>query len=260
MNLRIGNFLKNEYYWFVSGLLLLIFFVSEGHSFSQVFYFISFLLPIVIGSSYYVNTILIPEYFLRKKYGSFILRSIYTLIISLYLQYLIIYLALFFFTSFQLGNPSILTIDIPILSLILYILVLIKVIIEILQKLTQKETIIKSLEIGKESALASLQDKLVVRYNRENYNISISSIYYIESLSDYISIVSQKEKIITKERISKILERLPAHFKRTHRSFIINSNQITSFNKAYITIGEHQIPISRTYKSEILNFLNEGED
>jgi len=256
--LKIIEFLKTTWYWFFAALLLLVFFVSKGHSFSQVFYFITFLLPIVIGTSYYVNIRLIPEFLLRKKTGLFILYSIYTIIISLYLQYLIIYLALFIFTSFQLGSQSLLTMNIGNLSLTLYILVLVKVVIEIIQKLNQKETIIKSLEHKKETTSKALADKIVVRYNRVNHPISLSSILYIESLSDYIKVVTEDDEIVTKEKISKIIERLPGHFKRTHRSFIINSLKISSYNKAFISLGSYQIPISRTYKKDVITYLEQN--
>ncbi len=257
MILKIIEFLKTAWYWFFTGLLLLIFFVMKGHSFSQVTYFITFLLPVVIGTSYYVNNTLIPEFLLRKKYGLFMLYGIYTIIISLYLQYLIIYLALFIFTTFQMGNQSLLTMNIGNLSLTLYILVLIKVVIEIIQKLNQKETIIKSLKHKEETTLKPHVDTVIVRYNRVNYPIHLSSILYIESLSDYIKIVTEDDEIVTKEKISKIIERLPDYFKRTHRSFIINSQKISSYNREFITLGSYQIPVSRTYKKDVITYLEQ---
>ena len=257
MILKIVEFLKTSWYWFFTGLLLVIYFVNKGHSFSQVFYFITFLLPVVIGTSYYVNNKLIPEFLLRKKYGLFILYSIYTIIISLYLQYLVIFLALFVFTSFQSGSQSLLTMNIGNLSLTLYILVLIKVVIEIIQKLNQKETVIKFLENKKETTSEALVDKIVVRYNRVNHPINLSGILYIESLSDYLKIVTEDDEIITKEKISKIIERLPAYFIRTHRSFIVNSQKISSYNREFITLGSYQIPISRTYKTDVMTYLDQ---
>jgi len=251
MTLKIIRFLKTAWYWVFAGLLLFAFFVSKGHSFAKVFYFITSLLPVVIGTSYYVNNKLIPEFLLRGENGLFVLYSIYTIIISLYLQYLVIFIALIIFTSFQFGNPSLLSLNIGNLSLTMYLLVLIKVIIEIIQKLSEKETIIKSLENTKEFA-----EKIVIRYNRVNHSIFLSNILYIESLSDYIKVVTLDDEIVTKERISTINNRLPPYFKRIHRSFIINSQKVNSYNSEFIKVGGSQIPISRTYKKEIITYLN----
>ena len=133
----------------------------------------------------------------------------------------------------------------------MYLLVLVKVIIEIIQKLSEKETIIKSLENTKEFA-----EKIVIRYNRVNHSIFLSNILYIESLSDYIKVVTLDDEIVTKERISTINNRLPPYFKRIHRSFIINSQKVNSYNSEFIKVGGSQIPISRTYKKEIITYLN----
>lgn len=251
MTLKIIRFLKTAWYWVFAGLLLFAYFVSKGHSFGKIFYFITSLLPVVIGTSYYVNHKLIPEFLLRGKNGVFILYAIYTIIISLYLQYLVIFIALIIFTSFQFGNPSLLSLNIGNLSLTMYLLVLIKVIIEIIQKLSEKETIIKSLENTKEFA-----EKIVIRYNRVNHSIFLSNILYIESLSDYIKVVTLDDELVTKERISKISSRLPPYFKRIHRSFIVNSQKVNSYNSEFITVEGSQIPISRTYKKEIITYLN----
>ena len=251
MTLKIIRFLKTAWYWVFAGLLLFAYFVSKGHSFGKIFYFITSLLPVVIGTSYYVNNKLIPEFLLRGKNGVFILYAIYTIIISLYLQYLVIFIALIIFTSFQFGNPSLLSLNIGNLSLTMYLLVLVKVIIEIIQKLSEKETIIKSLENTKEFA-----EKIVIRYNRVNHSIFLSNILYIESLSDYIKVVTLDDEIVTKERISTINNRLPPYFKRIHRSFIINSQKVNSYNSEFIKVGGSQIPISRTYKKEIITYLN----
>ena len=255
MTLKIIRFLKTAWYWVFAGLLLFAYFVSKGHSFGKIFYFITSLLPVVIGTSYYVNHKLIPEFLLRGKNGVFILYAIYTIIISLYLQYLVIFIALIIFTSFQFGNPSLLSLNIGNLSLTMYLLVLVKVIIEIIQKLSEKETIIKSLE-NKKNYHKEFAEKIVIRYNRVNHSIFLSNILYIESLSDYIKVVTLDDEIVTKEKISKINSRLPPYFKRIHRSFIVNSQKVSSYNSEFIKVGGSQIPISRTYKKEIITYLN----
>ncbi len=255
MILKFLSYIKSVWFWFFSAVFLLAFFVFGGHSFSQVFYFISCLLPIVIATAYYVNEVLIERYLLRKKYSHFVLYLVYSIIISLYLQYLVIFLALIIYSTFGLEHNNLLTIDITTLSLCLYILVLFKVIAEIVRKLNQKEVLIERMSQLANQPSKEKDDKILVRYNRQNHNVYLDTILYIESLSDYIKIITTKGEIITKEQISKISKRLPKEFLRTHRSFIVNSNMITSFNREFVTINDNQVPISRTYKQEVLSFL-----
>jgi DNA-binding LytR/AlgR family response regulator len=53
------------------------------------------------------------------------------------------------------------------------------------------------------------------------------------------------------------LDKLPeSDFKRAHRSFIVPMKKIQSIYKDVITVHEFTIPISTTYKDEILKNLN----
>ena len=61
---------------------------------------------------------------------------------------------------------------------------------------------------------------------------------------------------LPKEKISKIISRLPPYFKRIHRSFIVNSQKVSSYNSEFISVEGSQIPISRTYKKDIITYLN----
>ena len=84
------------------------------------------------------------------------------------------------------------------------------------------------MENKKEPITAAPSDKITIRYNRINHTINLSSIRYIESLSDYLKVVTEDDEIVTKEKVSKIIDRLPSNFKRTHRSFIVNTSKISS--------------------------------
>jgi DNA-binding LytR/AlgR family response regulator len=46
-------------------------------------------------------------------------------------------------------------------------------------------------------------------------------------------------------------------FLRVHRSFIVNLNKTDSYTKEFIEIGKNAIPISRTYKENVLKKLAE---
>jgi len=100
-------------------------------------------------------------------------------------------------------------------------------------------------------------DHLFVRSDRKMIKINFDEITYIESLSDYIKIHLSDKNIITRETISNIEAKLPKHnFIRTHRSFIVSLKAIHSFTNETIGIDDHEIPVSRSYKEEVLKKLN----
>ncbi|WP_449374873.1 LytR/AlgR family response regulator transcription factor [Aureibaculum luteum] len=99
-------------------------------------------------------------------------------------------------------------------------------------------------------------DFIFVRADRKMVKINFSEILYIESLSDYIQIHLTDKTITTRETISNIEAKLPQHqFLRTHRSFIISINKIALFTNEFVELGNKAIPISRTYKNDVLKKL-----
>ena len=99
-------------------------------------------------------------------------------------------------------------------------------------------------------------DSFFVRSDRKMVKIAYADILYIESLADYIKIYLDKKNVVTRETISSIEAKLPKHeFVRVHRSFIVALKAIDSFTSEYVEIGKKQIPISRSYKDQVLKRL-----
>ena len=101
-------------------------------------------------------------------------------------------------------------------------------------------------------------DFIFVRSDRRMIKIDFSTIIYIESYSDYIKIHTKTTTIVTRETISSIEAKLPkGQFIRIHRSYIIAISQIQSFTNEHITINNIALSISRSYKKEVLQVLEQ---
>ena len=83
--------------------------------------------------------------------------------------------------------------------------------------------------------------------------INFSEINYIESFSDYIKFHLNDKIIVTRETISSIEAKLPKNeFLRIHRSYIVSISKIESFTNEFIEIHKKALPLSRSYKKEVL--------
>jgi len=100
---------------------------------------------------------------------------------------------------------------------------------------------------------------MFVRSDRRMLKITFYDIIYIESYSDYIKIhLNDKSTIITRETISAVEAKLPKDdFIRIHRSYIIAVNHIDSFTNEQIIVSGKSLPISRSYKKEVLGLLEQ---
>jgi DNA-binding LytR/AlgR family response regulator len=98
---------------------------------------------------------------------------------------------------------------------------------------------------------------LYFRVDRKMVKVYLEDILFIESLKDYIKVVTTGKTIVTKQPISSLEEMLPKNvFLRVHRSFIIAVDKIDSFNADTVEIGKTEIPIGRSFKHDVNKTLN----
>ena len=99
-------------------------------------------------------------------------------------------------------------------------------------------------------------DFTFVRSDRKMIKINFEDIIYIESLSDYVKFHLSDKIITSRDTISSVEGKLPKNnFIRIHRSFIVAVQMITSFTSEEIVIEKTSLPISRSYKEQVLQKL-----
>jgi len=104
----------------------------------------------------------------------------------------------------------------------------------------------------------SVPTYIFLKADKKIYKIDIDDLVYIESLSDYVIVHTKTDHITTKERISNLLEELPANqFIRIHRSYIVSIRHIDAILAGTIEIGKQKLPIGRNYKNLVESFLSQ---
>jgi len=92
--------------------------------------------------------------------------------------------------------------------------------------------------------------------SKKKVKIYLDDILYIESLREYIRIVTTNKTIQTKLQLSQIEALLPkSHFIRIHRSFIVAKNKIEAFSSTDVEINNKQISIGRSYKELVQSII-----
>jgi len=108
-------------------------------------------------------------------------------------------------------------------------------------------------------ASAAIADYFFVNVEYNLVKITISNIYFIEGLKDYIKIYCQgsDKPIITRLPMKAIAEKLPVNrFIRIHKSYIVSVDKITSIRKNRIYIQHHIIPISDSYRDDLFRIID----
>lgn len=105
---------------------------------------------------------------------------------------------------------------------------------------------------GTESEQENNHPFLYLRSNRKMVKIFFNDILFIESLKDYLKIVTTQKSIITRQSISSMEEMLPKNtFLRIHRSYIVALDKIDSFKGDTIDIAKYELPIGRLFKHDV---------
>ena len=113
-----------------------------------------------------------------------------------------------------------------------------------------------TLSIENEQQKISTDNCIYFRSDRKMIKVALADILYIESLKDYIKVVSSSGTVITKQSISSVEETLPKDmFIRIHRSFIVSINKIESYSNELVWLGKAELPISRMYRHEVEKIL-----
>ena len=101
-----------------------------------------------------------------------------------------------------------------------------------------------------------INDFIYVKVNKKMIKINFSELLYIEGLSNYIKIHTKNETLVVYEKLSSLSKSLPSNtFMRIHKSYIVNIKKIKVYTREYVEIVNKHIPISSTYRADLLSFL-----
>ena len=106
---------------------------------------------------------------------------------------------------------------------------------------------------------------IFLKVNKKLLKINLNDILYIESLKDYIKVITTLGDYVVHKSLSAITEELPhSNFIRIHRSYTISINKITAIEGNTIEIASRKIPIGRNYlkitKERIFNTKDENQN
>ena len=104
------------------------------------------------------------------------------------------------------------------------------------------------------------EKKLVVENRQGKIAIPYSSIYYIEVREKKIYVRLKEKEYSKYETMENIIAELPEDFVRCHRSFVVNTNYINRIKLSENTIyleDDIMVPLSRSYKSQLKEFMNQ---
>ena len=96
-----------------------------------------------------------------------------------------------------------------------------------------------------------VRSDLFVKVNSRMVRINFDEVLYVEALSDYVNIVTDKHKYIVYTTLKALETRLAPYtnFVRVHRSYLLNTQHIESIEDNTANLhGGHFVPIGKSYQ------------
>ncbi len=89
------------------------------------------------------------------------------------------------------------------------------------------------------------------------HNVPVNSILFIEAFGDYVKIHTESKVLMVLSTLKSFEGKIPSdQFLRVHRSYIVNIKRIDNIDPANLQIGTKIIPISPSYREELLSKIN----
>ena len=104
-----------------------------------------------------------------------------------------------------------------------------------------------------------VQDYIYTKVGNKLRKVSLDDILFIEVEGKYSALQVRDRKYNVKASLKDLLHKLPSdRFVRVSRNFVVNLNQIQHIDTFQYTVkvGDLEIPISRTYKEELMRHIN----
>lgn len=103
-------------------------------------------------------------------------------------------------------------------------------------------------------------DHFFIKTDNKLVKLFFDDVLFAEALQNYVVIHTRDKKYITYLTFKAVEDYLPADkFIRVHKSYIVAASKIDSIDANIIRIGQHEVPISRNLKEEVMEKLLKGK-
>jgi len=99
---------------------------------------------------------------------------------------------------------------------------------------------------------------IFIKSDKRIEKVELCDILYAEVLGNYVTIYTERKKIIAYLTMKSLESQLSASdFIKIHQSFLVNRSKIESVEGNDLKVGTKSLPISRNYRDSVTNLINQ---
>lgn len=102
-----------------------------------------------------------------------------------------------------------------------------------------------------------IAETLFVKDKSQLISIKVNEILWVKAMDNYIQIITRDKKFLANMFLKEFYEKVPQDkFLRIHRSYMVALDKIDKIENRSVFIEGNNIPISKAYKSQLLERLD----
>lgn len=102
-----------------------------------------------------------------------------------------------------------------------------------------------------------IKDAFFIKKKNLFHKVKFSDILFLKAEHVYVEInTNSNTKHLSRGSLTGFSEKLPKHFFRTHRGYIINLDYLDAINNLFVVIDGNEIPIGKNYRDELMKRIN----
>lgn len=130
-----------------------------------------------------------------------------------------------------------------------------------LTKPVQKESLYTTIEmLMYQHWVKQREAKSILQLNNgiQQFEVPVQEILYLQADHIYVRVhMADEHYILQRGTLKELLKQLPTdQFIQTHRSFVINIQQVSHWDKEAIYVGEKALPVSRSRRKTVQMYLS----
>lgn len=115
----------------------------------------------------------------------------------------------------------------------------------------------KNEEKNPNQSLIAEKEHLFIKDGTTYKKLPFNNIRFLRSSGNYVDIFCTEGRHNVRNTIKDLMQNLPDNnFIQIHKSIIINTNYLDSFNSTNVLINKEELPIGRAYKENLKNLID----
>lgn len=101
------------------------------------------------------------------------------------------------------------------------------------------------------SKVAENTQLVLIKSGSAVHQLPVADILYLEKDGNYLSYYTAERRVLARSSVADALQALPAWFQQIHKSYAVNLQQVSRYDRESVYLGKRQLPIGPSFRERV---------